>query len=217
MNSLLPPNASPFEQAVEASTARMGNAPVPNAQLWNPAQCPAHLLPWLAWALSIDEWDSQWSEATQRQFIANSVSVHKNKGTLGAVKRALASLNINTEITEWYEKNSESPNEDQSENGSTHGEPGTFTVSALIDHQGIDSALINNIDRIVQSNKRHSAHYTLSLSLNSTANNTHLLGSTSANIATVEPWTLSELNSDSSSITALGTVSAANHIIEAYQ
>ncbi len=205
MNSLLPPNASQFEQSVEGVTARIGGAPVPNAQLWNPALCPAHLLPWLAWALSIDEWDSQWPEATQRQFIANSVSVHKNKGTLGAVKRALASLNINTEITEWYE-NEMSPEA-----------PGTFKVSALIDNQGIDSALINNIDRIVQSNKRHSAHYTLSLSLNSTSNNTHLLGSTSASIATVEPWTLSELNSDSASVTALGTVMAANHIIEAYQ
>lgn len=211
MNSLLPPNASQFEQAVEAATARIGKTPVPNAQLWRPAQCPAHLLPWLAWALSIDEWDSHWPEATQRQFIANSVQVHKNKGTLGAVKRALASLNIDTEITEWYE------DQNQSENNSTQGEPGTFMVSALIDHQGIDSALINNIDRIVQSNKRHSAHYTLSLSLNSSANNTHLLGSTSANIATVDPWTLSELNSDSTSVTALGTVSAANHIIEAYQ
>lgn len=209
MISLLPPNASQFEQVVEAATARIGNAPVPNAQLWHPAQCPAHLLPWLAWALSIDEWDSHWPEDTQRQFIANSVQVHKNKGTLGAVKRALASLNIDTEITEWYE--------DQSQNNSTHREPGTFTVSALIGHQGIDSALINNIDRIVQCNKRHSAHYTLSLSLNSSANNTHLLGSTSANIATVEPWILSELNSDSTSVIALGTVSAANHIIEAYQ
>ncbi|MCY7297559.1 phage tail protein I [Alteromonas sp. a30] len=201
MPSLLPPNATAFELAAEGASARIGDVPVPNAELWNPFNCPAHLLPWLAWALSIDEWDSQWPESTQRQFIANSVAVHKNKGTLGAVKRALAALNINTEITEWYESD---------------GPAGTFTVAALIDHQGIDSALINNIDRIVQSHKRHSAHYTLSLALNSTANNAHLLGSTSASTVTVEPWTLLALHTETASFLALGTISAAHSIIEAY-
>jgi phage tail P2-like protein len=84
MNSLLPPNASPQEAAIEAATARIADVPVPNASLWTPATCPAALLPWLAWALSVDEWDGTWPEERQRAVIAASVGVHRRKGTRGA-------------------------------------------------------------------------------------------------------------------------------------
>ncbi len=90
MNSLLPPNATPQETAIEAATARIADVPVPNASLWTPATCPAALLPWLAWALSVDEWDGTWPEERQRAVIAASVGVHRRKGTRGAVVAALA-------------------------------------------------------------------------------------------------------------------------------
>jgi phage tail P2-like protein len=96
MNSLLPPNATPQEAAIEAATARIGEVPVPNATLWNPATCPAALLPWLAWALSVDEWDGTWPEARQREVIAASVAVHRRKGTRGAVVAALAAAGYGT-------------------------------------------------------------------------------------------------------------------------
>jgi phage tail P2-like protein len=96
MNSLLPPNATPQETAIEAATARIAEVPVPNAALWNPATCPAALLPWLAWALSVDEWDGTWPEERQRAVIAASVAVHRRKGTRGAVVAALAAAGHGT-------------------------------------------------------------------------------------------------------------------------
>jgi phage tail P2-like protein len=96
MNSLLPPNATPQETAIEAATARIAEVPVPNAALWNPATCPAALLPWLAWALSVDDWDGTWPEERQRAVISASVAVHRRKGTRGAVVAALAAAGYGT-------------------------------------------------------------------------------------------------------------------------
>lgn len=90
--SLLPPNANPLERALEAVAAeRIEAIEVERLRaLWTPADCPAPLLPWLAWALSVDEWDGAWPEATQRAVLAVSVDVHRHKGTVGAVRRSLA-------------------------------------------------------------------------------------------------------------------------------
>ena len=87
MSDLLPPNATDAERAL--SIAVRPEIPVPLRTLWNPYQCPANVLPWLAWALSVDEWSAEWPETTQRQTIAASISQHKIKGTVGAVKSAL--------------------------------------------------------------------------------------------------------------------------------
>ncbi|MGS4945207.1 phage tail protein I, partial [Meridianimarinicoccus sp. RP-17] len=68
--SLLPPNATPVERGFEAAGARITALPVPVRDTWNPATCPATLLPWLAWALSVDNWDPTWTEGQQRAVIA---------------------------------------------------------------------------------------------------------------------------------------------------
>lgn len=90
--TLLPANASDFERAIEATTAGLSDTPVPLRALWNPETCPVALLPWLAWALSVDDWASDWPEATQREVIAASVEVHRHKGTRGAILRALDAM-----------------------------------------------------------------------------------------------------------------------------
>jgi phage tail P2-like protein len=89
--SLLPANRTDQEAAIETTqAARIAAMDVPVERLWNPATCPAPLLPWLAWALSVDEWDNAWPEEAKRQVIADSATVHRVKGTIGAVRRALA-------------------------------------------------------------------------------------------------------------------------------
>ena len=75
---------------MEASAARLADVPVPLRDLWHPHTCPAALLPWLAWALSVDEWDPGWSEDQQRETLANSVRIHAHKGTPGSIRRVLA-------------------------------------------------------------------------------------------------------------------------------
>lgn len=87
--TLLPPNATKTERSLEAATARIGEIPITIGDLWNPQTCPTDLLPWLAWALSVDFWDSDWPEERKRAAIAASIDWHRHKGTKWAVVRAL--------------------------------------------------------------------------------------------------------------------------------
>lgn len=101
--SLLPINATEQERALELASGKLADLPVEIGKLWNPDDCPESLLPWLAWALSIDEWDSQWSVETRRQQIKNAAFTHRHKGTVGSVKKALASLGVTVDFLEWFE------------------------------------------------------------------------------------------------------------------
>ena len=89
---LLPPSASHMEVALSRAMARLANVPPFCRQMWDPATCPPSHLPWLAWAVSVDEWDSAWSDAQKRGVIEASYQVHRHKGTVGAVRRALAAF-----------------------------------------------------------------------------------------------------------------------------
>jgi phage tail P2-like protein len=69
-------------------------------KLWNPCECPADVLPWLAFSLSVEPWRSDWSEARKRAAIAASIETHRVKGTIGAVRRALSTLGYEVDIDE---------------------------------------------------------------------------------------------------------------------
>ncbi|CAA0111587.1 Uncharacterised protein [BD1-7 clade bacterium] len=97
-DSLLPPNATQLERDLETVLASASDLPVPIRDLWDPWNCPEHMLPWLAWAVSVDEWDSDWPTEIKRQVCDSSVEVHKRKGTVDAVERALASLDAIVEM-----------------------------------------------------------------------------------------------------------------------
>jgi len=97
---LLPPSASTLEVTIADVNAAMADLPVPIAALWTPETCPAALLPWLAWAYSVDTWDSNWSERTKRNVIAAAYNVHRLKGTVGSVKRALTAAGFPSTIVE---------------------------------------------------------------------------------------------------------------------
>ena len=89
MTDLLPPNATPLERAVDGASARLDELEVPVRHLWNPALCPLALLPWLAWALGVETWDSDWPESVKRRFCAEAFEVHAEKGTVAAIRRVL--------------------------------------------------------------------------------------------------------------------------------
>lgn len=102
-NHLLPPNATATESAVSSTLSRIDTISVPIRALWRPRDCPAHLLPWLAWALSVDEWDEQWSEQQKREAIATAVYLHRHKGTKAAVQRAMQAIGHDAQISEWFD------------------------------------------------------------------------------------------------------------------
>ena len=106
-DSLLPPNASELEQAFERVSQRATSVDVPIASMWSPASAPISTLPWLAWSLSVDEWGSEWPEDIKRDAIASSPQVHRLKGTVGAVRRALSALGVDIELVEWWQNGGE--------------------------------------------------------------------------------------------------------------
>ena len=87
--TLLPPNATEQEIALDLSTSRVGDVAVPIRDLWNPKTCPVNLLPWLAWAFGVDEWDAGWSEETKRATIESAVSVQRRKGSIWSIKQVI--------------------------------------------------------------------------------------------------------------------------------
>ncbi|WP_175784230.1 phage tail protein I [Burkholderia ambifaria] len=88
-SSLLPPNATPLERALEQVMHEPGRLPVPIAKLWNSAKCPVDLLPWLAWSISVDEWDATWPEVVKRDTLAVTPMILARKGTPWAIKEVL--------------------------------------------------------------------------------------------------------------------------------
>ena len=51
-------------------------------------------------------WSDAWPEAQKRAVIAASPMVHRLKGTLGAVRRALAAFDLESRIVEWWQDGS---------------------------------------------------------------------------------------------------------------
>ena len=93
--SVLPPNSTKLERALEQVTAKALDLPVIIKQLHNPDTCPVQFLPWLAWSLSVDEWDKDWSEEHQRQVIKDSRRIHREKGTASSIRRVLSAVGFN--------------------------------------------------------------------------------------------------------------------------
>lgn len=89
--SLLPPASTALERAIEQTQARF--APdLSVSTLWDADTCPDAFLPYLAWAMSVDEWDQNWGDDKKRAVIKESRSIHQHKGTLSAIRRALTAL-----------------------------------------------------------------------------------------------------------------------------
>lgn len=100
--SLLPPNATAFERAVEQALTRMAAIDTPVATLMDPAAIDAGVLPFLAWHLSVDRWEADWSDAVKRATVATAIADQRRKGTPASVKAVLASFDDLLDLVEWH-------------------------------------------------------------------------------------------------------------------
>lgn len=144
-STLLPPNATPLERQIDAAMTRILDIPVPTRLVKNPRRAPAEVLPWLAWEYSVDEWDHGWTENQKRDAILSSVDVHRVKGTIGAVRRALAALGYETQVQEWFQQ-------------LPLGEPFTFRLLLNVDQIGIDLAAMRKILAVLDASKNLRSH-----------------------------------------------------------
>ena len=147
--TLLPPNASALERdAEQVSAQRSADIPVVLSSLWNADKCDARWLGWLAWALSVDVWEADWSEDQKRNVLRESMAIHRVKGTVGAVRRALGALGFDIDITEWFEYG---------------GTPHTFRLDATADDifasgRAVNVSLLDLIADVIENVKPVRSH-----------------------------------------------------------
>ncbi len=123
-SDLLPPNATPLERAMAAIGGSIASVPLPIGALMDPATIPSSALPWLAFALSIDRWDANWSDEEKRAAVASAIPDQRIKGSRLAVERVLARYDALAQLVEWWQAG-----------GS--GDPHTFEVRLpLVDAAG---------------------------------------------------------------------------------
>ncbi len=103
-DSLLPPNASALDRAAEATAVRaLQVIPQPHRDLWNPDTCPIALLPWLAWAMGVEGWRTEWPEKVKRAVVRSAIAIQRRRGTHKSVADAVASFGGYIAIREWWQ------------------------------------------------------------------------------------------------------------------
>lgn len=142
--SLLPPNASALLRDLEEIFGDSFDLPTLNRYVVNPDLAPAHILPWLAWALSVDDWSDSWPEQIRRNVIKASVEVHRKKGTIGALKKALQAFNYeNVKVEEWFEYGAD---------------PYFFRVFFDVIEPGFDVNILPQVQKVIESTKNARSH-----------------------------------------------------------
>lgn len=145
MSDLLPYNATDQERALANTIARISDVPVVVREVWNPDTCPANVLPWLAWAFSVDDWDTNWTDKQKRNVIKQSVYSQRIKGTIGAVTRQLAALGYDIKILEWWQKEPE-------------GEPYIFDVYITSSQSPLTQRDYAKVLDVINTNKNLRSH-----------------------------------------------------------
>lgn len=108
MTDLMPPNASLLERRITAVAADIERADAPIHTLWDAQRVPLQMLPWLAWAVGVDDWSRHWPEQTQRAAVADAIQIRRRRGTPWAIRRALEVLGYNdVEILEHAQQDQE--------------------------------------------------------------------------------------------------------------
>lgn len=153
---LLPGNATELERLCAEALAQIERVPVPLRDLWNPDTCPVALLPYLAWAFSVDRWSQAWPESAKRNAIKAAYFIHSRKGTIGALRRVVEPLGYLIEVMEWWETVPE-------------GVPATFALKIGVLDTGITEEMYQELTWLIDDTKPLTRHLTgLAISLEST-------------------------------------------------
>lgn len=142
--SLLPVNASNFLKDLEKSSLKATSLQSLNRYVTNPDLAPDNILPWLAWAVSVDDWSDDWSLDIKRNVIKASINVHKKKGTIGALRSALEAFNYkNITVQEWFDYD---------------GDPNFFRVFFDITEAGFDVDILPQVQKVIDNTKNVRSH-----------------------------------------------------------
>ncbi|MFP1203662.1 phage tail protein I [Klebsiella pneumoniae] len=142
-NSLLPPSSTAWMRSTEAATARLSAITVALRTLWTPIACPVDLLPYLAWALSVDRWDKSWPAEKKITAIQQSYWLHRRKGTRAAVRRVIEDMGFSATFVEWFD---------------VGDQPGTFRLEVDVNEVGLTPKTLDELNRLIGDAKPVSRH-----------------------------------------------------------
>lgn len=145
MNKLLPPASSATEHNLAECNSAITHLPIALRHLCDPASCPTDLLPYLAWAMSVDRWDPHWPDRTRRSVINIAFSIHQHKGTTQALRDVIEPFGYLRSIVEWWQ---------------TGGTPGTFSLEIGVLDTGITPEMYQEMERLIEDVKPVSRHLT---------------------------------------------------------
>lgn len=147
VHDLLPPNATRLERSLARAGAQIERVPVPLRDLASPTACPVSALPFLAASFSVDHWEPTWSVSTKRAVIQSAFAVHKQKGTISALRHALAPISAGIRVREWWQTTPPGPR-------------GTFQLDFDVLDSGVTSGMHQEIERLVDEAKPVTRHLT---------------------------------------------------------
>ncbi|OSN07207.1 phage tail protein I [Lonsdalea britannica] len=194
-NSLLPPSATDTEIRLAEARSGLSALDVPLRDIWNPDTCPVSLLPYLAWARSVDRWEESWPESVKRQVVKDAFYIHRCKGTISAIRRVVEPFGFLIRVIEWWQ---------------TDEEPGTFRLDIGVQEQGITEDTYQELERLISDAKPCSRHL-LGMSINLQSSGQGYVGAASydGDDLTVYPYTPEII-----SVSGPAYAGAAVHIID---
>ncbi|EGR0465752.1 phage tail protein I [Vibrio cholerae] len=145
--SKLPPSASKMERIMEqVFWEEIALIERDIKTFYDPYQCRADLLPYLAWEMSVDYWDENWSDETKRNVIFASLPIHSSKGTRFALDKSIESIRKDgLSVTEWFEDKE-------------NLRPGYFRVNLEARNSDIDESTVPQIIKAVNNAKNTRSH-----------------------------------------------------------
>ena len=152
--TLLPPSSTALEKALEQVALNLLDIPTPIRSVWSPANCPAPLLPWLAWGLSLDNWSSDWPEGVKRARVRQAIPIARRKGTAESVRAVITSFGGSVAIREWWQTE-------------PRGDPHTFSLVLNLNLDGApaSAAFVDQVIAEVWRVKPARSHFTFTQGL----------------------------------------------------
>lgn len=145
--STLPPSASAMERALEqVFWEEIAHIEREIKDFLDPWKCRLDLLPYLAWEVSVDDWDDSWDEKYKRQVVAMALEIHTYKGTRYAVDKSIEAIRSDSlRAVEWFED-------------PDNLAPGEFRVDLISQQSPVDSETLSSVYRAVNNAKNTRSH-----------------------------------------------------------
>jgi phage tail P2-like protein len=142
---LLPPSATELLRQLSLAAERATSLPVEIRDEWSPQRCASHMLPWLAWAFGVEEWDVTWTDAQKRAAITSALAIKRTKGTIGAVVSTVEDMGLGAQVVEWF-------------NQEPAGDPYTYDLIVTAEQAGFTQQQLDLLLALIERTKNVRSH-----------------------------------------------------------